>query len=356
MRHTVGLGATKPMIDQVRRIADVAWQLMRTHAIAARPRNYEVWFTYCSSGKPLLNQRLDAILKSDRTITPGLLDQLHREFFATGVDVLAVRDGSGELQQIATEMADRVSADRGIVETLAHALGNWSSSVRPAPTLEELQSAAATLGSTSAQAGDRLGALEKLFTASIERIGDLKEKLTKAEQDATLDALTGLANRRSFDAQLLRAARQATVGKSRLSLAILDVDHFKRFNDTYGHTLGDQVLRLIARILTENTKGRDTAARYGGEEFAIILPDTALNDGVTVAEHIRTILGRRPVINRVSGQRLGVVTCSIGVAQYRPGEPVGELVNRADQSLYRAKREGRNTVRAEELVGTGSAA
>jgi diguanylate cyclase len=103
-------------------------------------------------------------------------------------------------------------------------------------------------------------------------------------------------------------------------------------------------------------KGRDTAARYGGEEFAIILPDTALNDGVTVAEHIRTILGRRPVINRVSGQRLGVVTCSIGVAQYRSGEPVGELVNRADQSLYRAKREGRNTVRAEELVGTGSAA
>jgi diguanylate cyclase len=267
-----------------------------------------------------------------------------------------VREGSGELQQIATEMADRVSADRGMVETLGHALGSLSSSMRRALTSEELQSAAAILGSASAQASDRLGALEKLFTASIERIGDLKEKLTKAEQDATRDALTGLANRRSFDADLLRAARQATEDNSALSLVILDVDHFKQFNDTHGHALGDQVLRLIAGVLTEHTKGRDTAARYGDEEFAIILPETALHGGVTVAEQIRTILERRPIINRVSGQRLGLATCSIGVAQYRPGEPVGELVNRADQLLYRAKREGRNTVRAEDPVASGYAA
>lgn len=105
----------------------------------------------------------------------------------------------------------------------------------------------------------------------------------------------------------------------------------------------------MARVLTEHTKGRDTAARYGGEEFAIILPGADLHGGIAVAEQVRRILERRPIMNRTTGQRLGVVTCSIGVAAYRPGDPVGELINRADKALYRAKREGRNTVRTEAL-------
>ena len=100
----------------------------------------------------------------------------------------------------------------------------------------------------------------------------------------------------------------------------------------------------------DNIKGRDNAARYGGEEFAIILPGADLARGMTVGDQVRSILERRPIMNRTTGQRLGVVTCSVGVARYRIGEPVGELVSRADQSLYRAKRDGRNRVCAEELA------
>src|SRR3974390_960563 len=114
------------MIDQIRGIADAAWQSMLAYAIPPTPRNYEVWFAFCSAEKPLLNQRLDAILQSGQAITPGLLDQLYREFFAAHVDVRAIREGANELQQIATEVGDRVSADRALVDTFGKSLGRWS--------------------------------------------------------------------------------------------------------------------------------------------------------------------------------------------------------------------------------------
>ena len=335
------------MVEQARRHADTAWDAMRTHSIPPTPRNYEVWFAYAGAEKPALTQRVDALLRSGQRVAPGILDDLYREFFAGSVDVSEIREGSSELQQIASEMADRVTADRAVVDTLGRALGGFSHAARLAPNPLDLRKAAATLGDASTQVGDRLQALEQLFSASIQRITDLKTKLMQAEQIATRDALTGLANRRMFDSALLRAAQAAAVEKVPMSLLLLDIDHFKNFNDTYGHPLGDNVLRLVGRVLMDHIKGRDTAARYGGEEFAIILPGADLAGGVTVGDQVRSILERRPIMNRTTGQRLGVVTCSVGVARYRMGEPVGELVSRADQSLYRAKREGRNRVCAE---------
>ena len=338
------------MVEQVREHADTAWETMRTHSIPPTPRNYEVWYAYSGAEKPQLTQRIDALLRSGQPFSPGILDELYRAFFAAAVDVADIREGSSELQQIASEMADRVTADRAVVDTLGRALGGFSHAARLAPSPLDLRKAAATLGDASTQASDRLQALEQLFSASVQRITDLKTKLVQAEQIATRDALTGLANRRMFDSALLRAAQSAAVEKAPMSLLLLDIDHFKKFNDTYGHPLGDNVLRLVGRVLMDHIKGRDTAARYGGEEFAIILPGADINGGVTVGDQVRSILERRPIMNRTTGQRLGVVTCSVGVAQYRLGEPVGELVSRADQSLYRAKREGRNRVCAEELA------
>jgi diguanylate cyclase len=166
----------------------------------------------------------------------------------------------------------------------------------------------------------------------------------QVESDASLDPLTGLANRHRFDMTLRDAVRHANAESAPLTLLMLDIDHFKRFNDTLGHLMGDHVLRLTARVMTGQTRQGDLVARYGGEEFAIVLPGASLAVGAAVAEQIRQVMERRPVADRGDGQRVGAATCSVGVAQYRSGEMAEDLIERADQAMYRAKRAGRNRV------------
>jgi diguanylate cyclase len=123
-----------------------------------------------------------------------------------------------------------------------------------------------------------------------------------------------------------------------------DIDHFKSFNDSHGHLTGDQVLRLVAMSVKQNVKGHDIAARYGGEEFAVILPGAALNEARRVAEHIRHAVMGKELMKRSTGEHLGRVTISIGVATLRSSDCVQALIERADACLYAAKRNGRNRV------------
>jgi diguanylate cyclase len=134
-----------------------------------------------------------------------------------------------------------------------------------------------------------------------------------------------------------------------------DVDHFKAFNDRFGHLTGDQVLRLVAISVKQIVKGEDIAARYGGEEFAVALPKTALRSAIGVADQIRRAVMNKELMKRSSGERLGRVTVSIGVALLRPTDTPQSLLDRADKCLYAAKRNGRNQVVAEcDLEATGS--
>jgi diguanylate cyclase len=140
----------------------------------------------------------------------------------------------------------------------------------------------------------------------------------------------------------------ATAADGPLSLLIADIDHFKKFNDTFGHQVGDKVLRTVGRSLKDGVKGRDTAARYGGEEFAVILPQTPMSGALAVAEQIRGGLAGRKLVDKRSGDDYGRVTLSIGAAEYRSGESAADLIGRADAALYRAKENGRNRVEPEE--------
>ena len=133
-----------------------------------------------------------------------------------------------------------------------------------------------------------------------------------------------------------------------LCLLMIDVDHFKQFNDTYGHQTGDQVIRLLAQTLRDNIKGRDTAARYGGEEFSVILPRTNLASARQLADAIRNNVRQKNVISEIDGARIEKVTVSIGIGNFEFGEPLGHLIKRADQALYLAKQNGRDCVVTED--------
>jgi diguanylate cyclase len=179
------------------------------------------------------------------------------------------------------------------------------------------------------------------------RISQLTEELEVARREAMTDALTGLANRKLFDAILRQASMDSLESGEPLSLLFIDVDHFKTFNDTYGHQVGDQVLKLLALMLNNNIRGQDTAARYGGEEFALILPQTALSGATLVARKICAQVGTKTLIRRKTGGKLGQITVSIGVATFARGESLRQFVARADQALYVAKNRGRNGVATE---------
>jgi diguanylate cyclase len=154
-------------------------------------------------------------------------------------------------------------------------------------------------------------------------------------------------NRKGFDESLAKSVIEAT---SNLCVLILDIDHFKKFNDTHGHIVGDEVLKFVAKNVQKTVRGNDILARIGGEEFAIILPNTPLLGAVTVAENARAAISRLKLERKGGTEKLETITVSIGAAQYRQGEPLETLVNRADKALYFAKNSGRNRVSTETML------
>jgi diguanylate cyclase len=189
--------------------------------------------------------------------------------------------------------------------------------------------------------------LEESLTASKREILDLHTHLEAVRSESLTDPLTQLSNRKFFDSTLAAAIDDARAKNEALSLMLTDIDHFKNFNDSFGHLTGDQVLRLVAMALKQNVKGQDTTARYGGEEFAVILPNTVLRSAITVADHIRRAVMTKELMKRSTGEHLGRVTISIGVATLHSTDTPQSLIERADGYLYAAKRHGRNRVMSE---------
>ena len=187
-------------------------------------------------------------------------------------------------------------------------------------------------------------ALEDRLTLSKSEINNLQQSLEAMRAESLTDPLTGLGNRKYFDRTMRTAIQNALQNNQPLSLLIMDIDHFKSFNDSYGHLTGDQVLRLVATSLKQTIKGQDITARYGGEEFTVVLPDTALRQALTVADHIRRAIMSKELKKKSTGEILGRVTISAGVAMLKPGDDIDSMIERADACLYAAKRNGRNRV------------
>jgi len=171
---------------------------------------------------------------------------------------------------------------------------------------------------------------------------ELQSTLRHVERQATTDALTGQLNRRALDSLLLRCVDEAEHRSFRFSILMLDVDHFKRINDTHGHPVGDQALRAVAERVSAQLRGGDSCARYGGEEFVVLLPGTSLAQACEVGERIRAALAETALATTPPLP----VTASIGVAEYAPGMLVDGVLAAADGAVYVAKRTGRNQVRS----------
>lgn len=327
-------------IEKVQETAVNALDRIEVLGLRPIPEVYELWYRYFQGDVEI--QR--SIESYQGKIDEAACYKIYRRYLNEAVRDEAVKKISDKMQAAISELAGMVSEARSSVGEYGESLGGVSTKLQSASSLEDLGDIVAAIVSDTKKMVEKNQDLEVQLVNSSKQVTELRNNLDTVKKEALTDGLTGLLNRKAFDKQIIESISECKEFGTPLVFMLLDIDYFKKFNDTYGHQVGDQVLRLVARTLTDNVKGRDFAARYGGEEFAIILPDTPISAGLKVAEILRKSVESKEVVNKASNEHLGRITLSIGLAEFAPGEEIPELIKRADEALYQAKHAGRNRV------------
>jgi diguanylate cyclase len=324
--------------------AEVALGQIRSLRQTAVPRNYEIWYVYATGYNAPLNKVINETLARNGRLTEADLEQIYETYLShikttDRIDKVGSRV-IGEIDDVMKLMTDALGVSASYDASLAGAGEKLALAKDPA----QVQSIVEALAKSTSDMRETNKALEERLTLSKSEIGNLQQSLEAIRAESLTDPLTGLGNRKYFDRMIETAVQNALVGNAPLSLLMFDIDHFKSFNDSYGHLTGDQVLRLVGMSLKQTIKGQDITARYGGEEFAVVLPNTAIRQALTVADHIRRAVMAKELKKKSTGEILGRVTISVGVSMLKPDDDTNSLIERADACLYVAKRNGRNRV------------
>jgi diguanylate cyclase len=324
--------------------AGIALEQMRALRHASNPRNYEIWYTYATGYHPALNNQINETLKSKGTITEADLAQIYDSYLSPSRLTDRIDQVGSQVKAEIDQVMAMIDAVAGTASSYSESLAGATEQLAISKDRDGLRVIVENLVATTKAMERSNKQLEDRLTASKMEINDLQVSLEAVRTESLTDPLTQLANRKYFDNALEKAISDSAETNEPLSLMLTDIDHFKSFNDSFGHLTGDQVLRLVAMSVKQNVKGKDTAARYGGEEFAVVLPNTILRAATTVGDHIRREVMSKELMKRSTGEKLGHVTISIGVATLRKGDTPQSLIERADACLYAAKRNGRNRV------------
>jgi len=314
--------------------------LMVRHNIPPNPVHYALWYTYSKGQDPELNRHLDRVVNDFDSFPPESAARLFREYIIRD-ELEDARVGQVQAINLVDDMERDVSRS---VEGNLHfqtSLGHCLEMLEE-PATDQLPNILSQLQqSTQLMQSQQVRFLSQLQSAQHE-IKNLRDKLERAQLAATLDGLTELHNRAAFNRKLEQALSNNPQG---VALVMLDIDHFKQFNDQYGHLLGDRVLQHVAQVLRNSLPPQAIAARYGGEEFCVVLKQCSdLTSVGAFAEQLRLKIQALRVKARASDKILDTITASFGVARAQPGDTVESLVARADDALYQAKRNGRNQV------------
>lgn len=323
--------------------------LMSKNNIATDPLNFAIFYEYITGRNIVLNNELDELLGKQDIFTSELSARLFKKYICdTSLDslekinrsLLQLINKTGEALDITGEKASAATTD----------IQNQSRRLEINQNLPEIKLVLTEIIAGTKSLAETSMALQAQLDESKKEMQLLRQELAHARETAKTDALTGLLNRRAFDQKLNEYIENHKQSNAELCLLILDIDHFKRINDTFGHQTGDNVLRYTANLMKQYITGYQCAARYGGEEMAIIMPNTSLNKALEIAENIRASLAQHPLKLKGSKKSIGKITISIGVSSFKANDSLESLVERADQAMYRAKVNGRNQIMAEDTI------
>lgn len=329
--------------EQTRAVFERAIAFLEQHGLAPHPVNYLVAFEYAlGEDRDLLTEMNTHMARQqgwDDTLMGALFERVleaHRSDPYAGL--------SNELMGLLASLLDQVKDAQSSMSDYHQVLSEKQHSLSKKPSAEMLRAIVGDLMSATHDVVVTTGSLQEQLDSTQREAETLRHELEEIKREAEHDALTGAYNRKALERIMDSLIERRKKETRSFCLLVADVDHFKHFNDSYGHLLGDEVLKRVVQVMHQQVKGGDFVARYGGEEFMIMLPDTPLQGGMIVAEAIRNAVEHIVLVRRSTKERLSKVTISLGVGGYTDGEDKLAFMERVDAALYRAKREGRNRV------------
>jgi len=309
--------------------------------IPLTPENYHVWYEYTMGSSLELNKAIDKLLKDGSKFT----NAVNQELYSTHIYQAPEESFQKGIQKLVSTLFEKITGMTKKTKSFSSSLEKYNEVLKRDPDIDTIASLIINLIDDTDSVLQSNQSMESMLEAMNEEVVILRDSLQTLNKEAFTDKLTAIPNRRAFDKKIDRLIDHYHDEKQIFSLLLIDIDHFKQFNDTHGHAVGDRVLKYVASVMTGGIKGDDMLARYGGEEFVVLLPNTGYKDAVTVGNHIREKVSRNKLVdNNAQKKLLGYVTVSIGVVAVSADDNVDSIIERADKALYLAKNRGRDRV------------
>ncbi|MFN9848398.1 MAG: GGDEF domain-containing protein [Alphaproteobacteria bacterium] len=317
--------------------------------------NFELWMYYVAAKDSQIAAEIEQVLKSGARFTEQVGEEIASKHLPSAKLNGEIMDAGRNLSAELDTVSRAIETARETSEAYGQQLASASISLEDKDA-ENVRSMVETLSAATLKVREENQVLESQLADTTSELSRLRENLEQVRRDAMTDALTMLFNRKAFDQALEKACQEAAEQRGIVTLAVIDIDHFKIFNDTWGHQTGDQVIRYVASVIGRMAEGARIAARYGGEEFALIFPGEDRYAALSVIERAREEISTRILRRRSTNEQLGAITISSGIAEAMHGGQPAALIERADGALYVSKRNGRNRTTLAEKNSESQAA
>lgn len=327
--------------DSISVLAGKTIELLKDQRIRQIPQNFTIWFEYLNGCNPDMNNVVNNMIQTHGKFTDTIGKEIYSKFFTYEKESEAIRKTNKLVQKSITGLKGDIDGATNGFTDYEEKLSSFAITANHIGG-KELQDTVSDILDATSRVSEEANVLKSSLDNASQKIADLQQKLEVVEKESLTDELTGISNRKSFNERIEQIELEARKNGKNFCLIMMDIDHFKSFNDNHGHQFGDEVLKFVAKTIENCTPKSALAARYGGEEFSVLLPSCTAKKALILAENMRQKISSKILFKRNSGEEVGNITMSFGIAEFNIKESVESCIERADAALYNAKRNGRN--------------